>query len=139
MAYTVPPMLVNVAIAWGYLVVLFFGLPCFKKNSASSEMNKKNVSKMLRDKYNALGPMSFHELAVFVLFLMVVCLWLFRDPRFMPGWGEQIKGVKVGDSTAAMLTVVLLFVVPKDISFLYGSKCSKHRGKNFFWDLHSII
>jgi len=47
-------------------------------------------------------------------------LWMFRDPRFIKGWSEFIVNVKVGDSTAAMLAVFLLFVIPKSLSCFSG-------------------
>lgn len=32
--------------------------------------------------------MSFHEGAVLSLFTILVALWFFREPRFMPGWSD---------------------------------------------------
>jgi hypothetical protein len=48
--------------------------------------------------------------------------YFFRDPRFMPGWDEKIEGAEIGDATAAVLGVLLMFIIPKDLSFILGSK-----------------
>lgn len=117
MAYNVPPMIVNIIIAWIYLVIVFFGLP-WGKQKGPNLGSKDKVEKLLREKYRALGPMTFHEISVLILFVFVVILWLFRQPKFMDGWADLLPGADIGDSTAAMLVVFLLFVVPKDLNFL---------------------
>ena len=33
--------------------------------------------------------MSVHEIQVLVLFLALICLWFFKTPLFMPGWGDM--------------------------------------------------
>ena len=140
MAYNVPTMLLNVLAAWVYLIVLYFGIPDFlavwrpKKSAEVLETEKtrqRNVSKMLRGRYDALGPMNFHETAVAILFFIVVMLWMFRDPRFIDGWGTLFPQVEVEDSSAAMLIVFILFIIPKDPSFLFGSKFIAMRESTF--------
>ena len=32
--------------------------------------------------------MSLHEVQVFILFLLLILLWFFKTPLFMPGWGD---------------------------------------------------
>lgn len=89
-----------------------------------SSENQKKVQRMLEDKYKGLGTMSFHETAVATLFLLAVSLWLFREPKFMPGWASLISDdpkFRIGDSTAAMLIVLLLFIVPKNPSSMFKS------------------
>lgn len=120
MVYNVPPMLVNVIIAWVYLIIIFFGFSFTKGGNASrrlvSKKSQRNVEKMLNEKYRALGSMTFHEFAVATLFVFAVSLWLFREPKFIPGWSSMITGnsnFRIGDSTAAMLVVMLLFIIPK--------------------------
>ncbi|XP_035708970.1 solute carrier family 13 member 5 isoform X1 [Folsomia candida] len=122
MAFNVPPMIVNIIIAWMYLVVIYFGLPGSKKSKSLSLGNRKSVERLLKEKYRALGPMTFHEIAVLILFIFVVLLWLFRQPKFIEGWADLLPGAEIGDSTAAMLVVFLLFVIPKDYNFLRQGK-----------------
>jgi hypothetical protein len=35
-----------------------------------------------------LGHMNIHEYQVFILFLILIALWFFKTPLFMPGWGD---------------------------------------------------
>lgn len=55
-------------------------------------MNDKETSHKIRDmllkKYQELGAITFHEITVLVLFVILISLWMFRDPKFMPGWGS---------------------------------------------------
>ncbi len=48
------------------------------------------VQNMIRKKYQELGPMTFHELATLILFILCVLLWFFRDPQFITGWSELL-------------------------------------------------
>jgi len=128
-------MLINVLIAWVYLTLVFFGGPTwlrFGRDKAAatggrSEKNRDNVTKLLKQKYKDLGPMTFHEKWVGGLFLLVVMLWLFRDPKFIKGWKEYILSADVGDSTAAMLVVLLLFVIPNSMSYFRGGTSSNSK------------
>lgn len=121
-------MLLNVLIAWIYLSIVFFGTPNWfnwkrSRDPAAIEIekrNEKNISKLLKQKYADLGSMTFHEKGVFFLFVIVVLLWFFRDPKFIKGWGEYIETVEVGDSTVAMFVVILLFIVPNSLSYFTG-------------------
>lgn len=96
MVYNIPPMAVNVALCWIYLVVYYIGVPdklfFWRKYNEKRRLEQddetqkqKLVEKILLEKYRALGPMTFHEISVFILFILIVLLWLFREPRFMVG------------------------------------------------------
>jgi len=37
--------------------------------------------------------MTFHEGSVLILFVIVVLLWFFRKPEFIPGWAEVVATV----------------------------------------------
>ena len=43
------------------------------------------INKVMKERQKSLGPMSSHELSVFVCFVIVIVLWFFRRPLFMPG------------------------------------------------------
>ena len=68
----------------------------FKKNSSiddsaeNDHAKAKRVRRILRTKYDDLGPINLHEGSVLVLFVSLVLLWFFRDPKFMPGWGNFV-------------------------------------------------
>jgi len=66
----------------------------------------------------ALGPMTFEEKMVFIDFILVAFLWLFRsDLNFgtftIPGWSDIFpKSDYINDGTIAILMAVLLFILP---------------------------
>lgn len=69
-------------------------------------------------KYTALGPTSFEERTVLIVFLSLAFLWIFRaDIKFdsftIPGW-SSIFGTPafINDGTVAMLAAIVLFVLP---------------------------
>ena len=47
----------------------------------------------MKEKYENLGPISFHEVGTGVLFSLCVFLWIFRAPGFMTGWSEIITNM----------------------------------------------
>lgn len=61
--------------------------------------------------------MTFHEAAVLLLFISCVMLWFFRDPGFIPGWASLIEDADVGDATAVMLIILVLFGLPAEPKF----------------------
>ena len=89
MAFCVPVMSVNLVLSWIWLSYL--GWREEKKHKIPGEENvdskaKENqIMKMMRQKYEALGPIRCHELSVLICFVTVICLWFFRKPLFMPG------------------------------------------------------
>ncbi len=111
MGFNIPPLIVNITIAWLFLVFKYIG---FKKLCKGyKKANSDKVREYLRDEYKKLGPISGHEIGVLVIFISVVLLWLLRDPQVFPGWGNLTKSTTTGDSTPAMLGVILLFILPK--------------------------
>lgn len=51
---------------------------------------RKSPKKALMEKYEQLGSITFHEMAVCVLFVVLILLWMFRNPQFLPGWGTML-------------------------------------------------
>ena len=47
---------------------------------------RRSPRNILIKKLDELGSISFHESSVCVLFIILICLWMFRDPQFMSGW-----------------------------------------------------
>jgi sodium-dependent dicarboxylate transporter 2/3/5 len=128
-AYNLPPMVVNVAICWFYLVIVYIGAPSwmyFWRENKTPAMNEEEttainrVARVLEEKRRMLGKMTFHESAVFVLFILIVVLWLSREPKFMKGWAFHVSERDIGDSTPALFVVLLLFIVPRNIETFCG-------------------
>ncbi|MCL4146313.1 UNVERIFIED_CONTAM: hypothetical protein GTU68_041220 [Idotea baltica] len=67
--------------------------------------------------------MSFHERIVLFFFVILVFMWFFLAPGFMPGWGGLFiylfgHEAKVEDATPVMLIVFILFCIPSRPNFL---------------------
>ena len=86
------------------------------------------VKQVLRHHLKELGPMTYEEKSVSVVFVMLVSFWFFRAPGFMTGWGnllsdkfntDPLKDITISDSTAAMIIVALLFTLPKEVNIIY--------------------
>lgn len=44
----------------------------------------------MKNEYKKLGRMTFAEIAVLIVFVLLVVLWFTRDPGFMPGWASAV-------------------------------------------------
>lgn len=92
-----------------FLNMLIAGLPNLKfwKNNSGTEAtttttttnkvtDKRSGGKcaareVIQQQYRTLGPITFHEVSVFILFCILILLWFFREPQFIPGWGDFFK------------------------------------------------
>ncbi|KAF7492299.1 Solute carrier family 13 member 5 [Sarcoptes scabiei] len=79
-----------------------------------TKQNEQHVYEILRLQYQKLGPISFHEQAVLLLFGLLLMLWFFRAPDFMSGWTTIFSenNQYINDSTPTMLIVLLFFLIP---------------------------
>ncbi|KAK3731051.1 hypothetical protein QZH41_019209, partial [Actinostola sp. cb2023] len=113
--YAFPEMLILLFVAWVWLQMLFLGLRCCCKKGGEQNRDQANAAKkVLQQQYSALGPMSFAEKGVLVHFILLALLWLFRDPKFMPGWAIIFKKDYVRDGTVAMIIAFSLFICPSE-------------------------
>lgn len=129
MLFNVPPMLINTVLLWLYIQVHFRGFPIswrfWRKNyraekKADAELSnalEKSIHSTMLEKYNELGPIRFHEVGVLVLFIIMVFLWVFKDPQVIPGWDAVFDRTPTGksfisESTPTFLVCVLLFTIP---------------------------
>ena len=126
MAFALPTVLTNLFLCWLWLQVYFIGFPWQK--SAVNVGSSKAIKTMLRKKYSDLGSITFQQASVLVHFIILVGLWFFREPRFMPGWGDYFveQEVECGlvkdhqivdDASSAMAIVFLLFIFPSQLTF----------------------
>ncbi|KAF5284221.1 hypothetical protein FQR65_LT00221 [Abscondita terminalis] len=118
----VPIMLITMFLTWMWLQVLYMGLFRPKSKDAQSirvgKQGEYVAQKLIRQKMQEMGPMTFHEISVAILFALAVLLWFFRQPQFIPGWPTLITSTKVKDATAAMIVVMLLFILPSRPDFI---------------------
>ncbi|KAJ8668185.1 hypothetical protein QAD02_009848 [Eretmocerus hayati] len=116
MLYAVPASFVMGIMTWLWLQIVYMGL--FRKNSDEAravdigEEGEAIAAKVVQTKYQELGPVTWHESAVGVLFVTIVVLWFFRKPDFIPGWPTYITDLAVKDSTSVVGLILLLFALP---------------------------
>jgi len=123
MAFSIPVMIVNIILAWLWLQKLM-QWSIGRQNKDQSKEREEKAMKAINKKYEELGKMSVHELQVMILFMILILLWFFKTPIFIPGWGdlfaaETSAGVKISiaQATPAILICLLLFVLPQNYNF----------------------
>ncbi|KAK9874168.1 hypothetical protein WA026_002519 [Henosepilachna vigintioctopunctata] len=123
MIVNVPLMLIMMYLSLIWLQFWFMGL--FRPHSKDARRIRVGTQgeivarKLISQKIQEMGPMSFHEGSVAACFVLSVLLWFFRKPQFIPGWAEMITDHKVGDATAALIVVMLFFIIPANPNFIY--------------------
>lgn len=120
--FAFPTMVILLLLAWVWLQVLFLGFN-FRKNFGIGEGEKERKQaafQVIQAQHKMLGPMSFAEKAVTVLFITLVVLWFTREPGFFEGWGNVAfsneKGQSMAsDGTVAIFISMILFIMPSKI------------------------
>ncbi|KJH40839.1 transporter, DASS family [Dictyocaulus viviparus] len=105
MVFAFPLMCFCLTAAWAMLTVLFL-------NNAPPRTDR--VSRLLQKKYRDLPRMSFDEKTVIAAFVLLLFLWIFKDPGFMPGYGRFLRKGYFSDTTSVMIIAIILFALPKE-------------------------
>ncbi|XP_053560566.1 solute carrier family 13 member 2 [Bombina bombina] len=133
--FAFPAMIVLLFLCWILLQVVFFGVKFYKNFGCGWNPEEKEEEKRMFQAVSAqhkkLGSMTFAEISISVLFVLLVLLWLTRDPGFISGWAtvsfNRNKNF-VTDATVAILVSVLMFFFPSELPSL---KCdnTEHKTK----------
>ncbi|GLH00222.1 Protein I'm not dead yet [Gryllus bimaculatus] len=99
-----PPTLIMNTLTWVVLSWQYLGL--LRKSGMDEEVRLHKLEgkerakeaadlarSVIQEKHAELGPMSWAEIWVIVLFIIVVALWITRDPNWMTGWAPIISSV----------------------------------------------
>ncbi|XP_046437439.1 solute carrier family 13 member 2-like [Daphnia pulex] len=111
MLVLMPAVLISTALTWVWLQFLLSGFKCQKQIENGVKSQSARVKNLIRTKYQELGPTSFNEKTILFLFPVLVMLWMFRDPKFIAGWGSLFSK-KIGDSVPVLLIILILFILP---------------------------
>ncbi|KAM5273469.1 solute carrier family 13 member 2 [Ctenodactylus gundi] len=117
--FACPTMVILLLLAWLWLQILFLGFN-FRKNFGIGEQEQERSQaayRVIKTQHKLLGPMTFAEKAVTVLFVMLVALWFTREPGFFQGWGNLAFANEEGESmasdgTVAIFISIIMFIVP---------------------------
>ena len=97
-----------------FLFTLIFIYIIYKPKEKIEKLNKS----FFKSKYLSLGKVTIEQERVFILFVILTLLWVFRkgiNIGFMttPGWSSLFKNPNfINDGTIAIFIAVLLFVTP---------------------------
>ncbi len=107
--FALPLSVLLLIISFIYLYFVFF-----KESKVSFSEGKTIIEK----EYRQLGKMQYEEKWVFVLFVSLALLWLFRKPINLgyfqiPGWSMLFSNPKwITDGNVAIMIGILLFIIP---------------------------
>uniref|UniRef100_A0A8C0B3Y4 Solute carrier family 13 member 2 n=1 Tax=Buteo japonicus TaxID=224669 RepID=A0A8C0B3Y4_9AVES len=110
-SFAFPTMILLLVLAWIWLQILYLGFN-FQKNfgcaaNAAAKAKAKQAYDIIKEESKKLGSMKFAEIAVLILFILLVLLWFTRDPGFIPGGFALAKGSEVTFSCLPGICVLL--------------------------------
>lgn len=114
MGFAFPLSLITLVLAWLWLLLYFTHGKCFKTQDTDT---KEAVNRVIRRQFKDLGFITFAEGVIITIFVVLVIMWLFREPPSFDGWGAAFYDSKsnnkyVSDSTPVILLTLSFFFLP---------------------------
>lgn len=108
LVFATPVSIIITIICWAVFSWLYFrdvSIPRDRQTVLQQHISKK---------YEKLGPMTFHELAVLGVFVVMIALYISYKPQFFDGWLTLFTNTKTAPkmASAAIFCVILLFFIP---------------------------
>ena len=106
--FALPLSIILLAFLWGYLYFIF---------RPKKKWNKSYIT-TFKQEYTNLGKTSYEESIVFILFISLALLWIFRKNIdigwfSIPGWSSIFKNPEIlNDGTVAIFIALILFIIP---------------------------
>lgn len=120
--FAFPCALTSLLCAWGYLSMIFCD-DCLSScrhrccHKQKFTMDNKRIREVIKQHYKRLGAISYPQIMLTILMILLILLWLFRAPQIIPGWSslftdERAPRGYLTDSSVAIFFAFLLFILP---------------------------
>ncbi|CAF4098180.1 unnamed protein product, partial [Adineta steineri] len=110
---------IMLVLCWLWLQIVYNrkGLFRCKRSNANETESRRDLQTLLKQQYKDLGPVSWQEGTVSVLFVIVVLLWITRDFSSVRGWDALFRPNYVTDGTTAILIGCIPLIFPNKNPF----------------------